>query len=223
MQTDETEDNTMRTLFERIPEEKQRAVLTAAMEEFAARGYGGASTNAVVHRLGISKGSLFKYFPTKEALFRATAEHAAQAIGRAVGAQLDELPEEPAARVLGLARVELELYSALPLSYRFFRRALSDDSEPVVRAVMRRQGRESADYFRTVMANARWPEGITSEDRSRLLDVLQWTLEGLGKRWFVDASERTDADSPDAWRHAYLDEVQRYLNVIFDGGTNDES
>jgi len=58
-----------RQTFDNLPEEKRGRVLTEATREFADHGYQGASINRIVDRLGIAKGSLFKYFGSKEGLF----------------------------------------------------------------------------------------------------------------------------------------------------------
>jgi AcrR family transcriptional regulator len=42
-----------------------RAVLDAAAAEFASRGFLGASTGAIAHRLGLKQGSLYYYIPSK--------------------------------------------------------------------------------------------------------------------------------------------------------------
>ncbi|WP_419787515.1 TetR/AcrR family transcriptional regulator [Pseudodesulfovibrio sp.] len=55
--------------FENLPEEKQSRVLTEATQEFADHGYQEASINRIVARLGIAKGSVFKYFGSKAGLF----------------------------------------------------------------------------------------------------------------------------------------------------------
>ena len=66
----------MSDLFQRLAPEKRASVLNASMTEFAEHGYSAASTNAIVRRIGISKGSLFKYFPTKAALLNEVARAA---------------------------------------------------------------------------------------------------------------------------------------------------
>jgi len=58
-----------RQTFEHLPEEKQDRVLTEATREFADHGYQDASINRIVDRLGIAKGSVFKYFGNKAGLF----------------------------------------------------------------------------------------------------------------------------------------------------------
>jgi len=55
--------------FENLPEEKRQRVLDEATMEFAEHGYHQASVNRIVDRLGIAKGSLFKYFGNKQGLF----------------------------------------------------------------------------------------------------------------------------------------------------------
>lgn len=55
--------------FENLPDEKRERVLCEATREFAEHGYHQASVNRIVTRLGIAKGSLFKYFGNKQGLF----------------------------------------------------------------------------------------------------------------------------------------------------------
>ncbi|WP_338670045.1 TetR/AcrR family transcriptional regulator [Pseudodesulfovibrio methanolicus] len=55
--------------FENLPDEKRQRVLDEATTEFAEHGYHQASINRIVERLGIAKGSLFKYFGNKQGLF----------------------------------------------------------------------------------------------------------------------------------------------------------
>ena len=55
--------------FENLPDEKRGRVLAEATREFAEHGYHQASVNRIVDRLGIAKGSLFKYFGNKAGLF----------------------------------------------------------------------------------------------------------------------------------------------------------
>jgi len=62
--------------FDNLPDEKRQRVLTEATREFAEHGYDQASVNRIVNRLGIAKGSLFKYFGNKQGLFEYLFGHA---------------------------------------------------------------------------------------------------------------------------------------------------
>jgi TetR/AcrR family transcriptional regulator len=61
--------------FERIPEQKRRRVMDAAKKAFAHHGYAGTNVNLVAREAGISVGSLYQYFRTKEDIFLALIEH----------------------------------------------------------------------------------------------------------------------------------------------------
>jgi TetR/AcrR family transcriptional regulator len=56
--------------FQNLPPDKQERILDGALSEFAAKGYGRASVNSLVGRLGIAKGSIFQYFHDKPGLFQ---------------------------------------------------------------------------------------------------------------------------------------------------------
>ncbi len=50
---------------------RERAILDAALTVFAASGYSGASMDAVAAEAGVTKPTLYSYFPSKESLFQA--------------------------------------------------------------------------------------------------------------------------------------------------------
>jgi AcrR family transcriptional regulator len=58
-----------RPRFAKLPTAQQQAILRAALDEFAARGFHDASLNRVIAAAGISKGSMYYYFDDKEDLF----------------------------------------------------------------------------------------------------------------------------------------------------------
>jgi TetR/AcrR family transcriptional regulator len=55
--------------FVGLSKEKQETIFFSAIKEFANKGYSMASTNSICKEAGISKGSMFQYFETKEELF----------------------------------------------------------------------------------------------------------------------------------------------------------
>ena len=50
--------------------ERREAILSAALEEFAARGFEAARLDDVARRAGVAKGTIYLYFRDKEALFQ---------------------------------------------------------------------------------------------------------------------------------------------------------
>jgi AcrR family transcriptional regulator len=49
-------------------------ILQAALEEFSERGYHAATIDSIAERAGIAKGTVYRYFKTKEALFNGLKE-----------------------------------------------------------------------------------------------------------------------------------------------------
>ena len=61
-----------RPRWRRRPDARPEEILDAAMEVFGERGFAAARCEEVARRAGISKGTLYLYFDSKEALFRET-------------------------------------------------------------------------------------------------------------------------------------------------------
>lgn len=58
--------------WQRRPEDRPDEILAAALQVFSEQGYNRARLEDVAQRAGVSKGTLYCYFDSKEALFRAT-------------------------------------------------------------------------------------------------------------------------------------------------------
>lgn len=59
-----------------MEESKEKAILTAAIHEFAVKGFDQASTNQIAKSAGASKGLIFHYYDSKEKLFEASINYA---------------------------------------------------------------------------------------------------------------------------------------------------
>ncbi len=61
--------NTSTNKFTQLADSKQKSIIDASVYEFADKGFKNASVNKIVEKAGISKGSLFNYFKSKNLLF----------------------------------------------------------------------------------------------------------------------------------------------------------
>jgi AcrR family transcriptional regulator len=97
------------------------ALIEATARILVKDGFDKASTNRIAEKAGVSVGSLYQYFPSKEALVAAVAQRHTQALMQVVRAALADvaaLPMEQAVRRLVAAaidahRVDPELHRVL--------------------------------------------------------------------------------------------------------------
>jgi TetR/AcrR family transcriptional repressor of mexJK operon len=88
--------------------EKRAAILDAAMALFPARGYDGASVEAIAQAAGVSKLTVYSHFADKEALFAAAVtECCAQLLPHQLFAPQPRLPVREALTSIARAFVDL--------------------------------------------------------------------------------------------------------------------
>jgi AcrR family transcriptional regulator len=92
---------------------RSRATVDALIEATARilirDGFDKASTNRIAERAGVSVGSLYQYFPSKEALVAAVTQRHSEELTQVVRSALQkaaELPIEPAVRTLVVAAID---------------------------------------------------------------------------------------------------------------------
>jgi AcrR family transcriptional regulator len=76
------------------------AILEAAARVFEAHGYAAGTTNRIAARAGVSIGSLYEYFPNKDAIVVALAERELQCERAEIARLLEAVRGEPLAIVL---------------------------------------------------------------------------------------------------------------------------
>jgi AcrR family transcriptional regulator len=81
------------------PEQNRARIVAAAIDEFAARGFKGASMDAIAARTHTTRGLINYYFGGKEKIYLAVLEHVYSEIRKAEGLlELDHLAPVPAIR-----------------------------------------------------------------------------------------------------------------------------
>ena len=71
-------------------------ILDAGQEMLIAHGYDGASTNRIAAAAGISPGSLYQYFPNKDAIAAAVIDRYSDELSARVAARVSERLDQPA-------------------------------------------------------------------------------------------------------------------------------
>ena len=89
------------------------AILDAAIDLFADFGYLDAVTTDLAERLGIGKGTIYRHFPSKMALFLAAADRVMTRLRAYIDAASDPV-SDPIARIEAATRAFLGFFAAHP-------------------------------------------------------------------------------------------------------------
>lgn len=175
------------------------------MDEFIEYGYDSASTNRIVERAGIAKGTLFKYFSSKEDLFFYLHDKISDAIRPQIYNLDDEIPE-------GLFEVlKLITIKKAAIRYRFPReyglavQIVKNASHPVYRKLLEKYTEQSMQLFERLVqkvdtSNLR--PGVSREEAFRLVG---WTIRGMEEYIMEQAQTRE-----------YTEEYENSLYAEFD-------
>lgn len=82
-----------RPINQQLRERRREEILDAAVKLFARDGYGEADTQALADSLQVGKGTIYRYFPSKEALFLAAVDRGMHRAGEAIDASVAGLSE----------------------------------------------------------------------------------------------------------------------------------
>ncbi|HWP67413.1 MAG TPA: TetR/AcrR family transcriptional regulator [Candidatus Limnocylindria bacterium] len=164
------------------------AIVEAAARIFAAEGYAGATTNRIAEAAGVSVGSLYEYFPNKDALLVALIEaHVAE--GQAL---LDEAATEVMARALPLpaaVRRLVDAMIALHARNRALHRVLFDEAPLPPRVRRQVDAAEEAIAARIAGYLRERPE-VTVPDPALAAAVVVQAVEAVVHRLVVHGDER---------------------------------
>jgi AcrR family transcriptional regulator len=178
------------------------AILEATTRILRADGYERTNVNRVAELAGVSVGSLYQYFATKEALVGAVAARLSTRMMEAFGADLGELAQLPLPEAV--RRIVERAFAAFRV-------------DPRLRRVLREQVPEMTVVFHTPdfdsalrQAIARHLEAsradLRPDDLDLALRLLMTAVERIAEVWGDDA-----AVDPDAVVGETADLVARYL------------
>jgi AcrR family transcriptional regulator len=148
--------------------ERRESVIEAALTEFAAHGFDGASTDAIARAVGISQPYLFRLFGTKKQLFLASIERCMGNTLEQFRIAADGLRGEEALAAMG--RRYWEMIATDPRVLRGQMQAYVACEDPDVRKVVQRSFGRLVEHVEGLGAT---PEQVTAFfARGMLINVL---------------------------------------------------
>lgn len=92
-----------------LQERRRAEILGAATAIFSERGFAAADVQEIADKVGVGKGTIYRYFPSKEELFLGTVDHGMRQLKDAVDAAADEA-DRPLDRIANGVRAYLTFF-----------------------------------------------------------------------------------------------------------------
>ena len=129
-------------------DERRRAVVAAAIDCFAQKGFYGTTTHEIADRVGISQPYLYRLYPNKQALFAAAVDHVSVVMTETLLAH-----SSGAGPALEAARAAYAALVADRTVLRFLMHANCAAGEPLVGEAVRRCYAKQVDTVRQLLGD----------------------------------------------------------------------
>lgn len=195
--------------FRQLDEEKQKRIITAALEEFANKGFKLASTNEIAAKGGISKGSLFNYFGSKKELHHFLVDYG---IERAEDFIYQSMPAEEMDLIEFLTHItmkKLEMSTTDPHLNKFFLNLHEDQSsvrELYLEHLVQIQERLQQEMMKTINP-ALLREDLSLEE---IINGTRWILTAAGDEYLAKGGSLAMEDLK-----SFGDELLEFLQKLF--------
>ncbi len=139
--------------FDRIPAEKRERVIATAVREFANRGFDNANINTIAEQAGISVGSMYKYFDSKESLFLTAIHYGIQTLDAVLSdvlASTDGLLEKAERIVRMIQKHSREQRDLI----RLYNEITSESNSELVRKISREMEEVSSNAYSRLISEA---------------------------------------------------------------------
>ncbi len=208
-----------RARFQNLESEKREAILAAAADEFAERGYEGASLNQIIEDAGISKGSLYYYFDDKEDLFLTVWKTAIDRLMEEVGPfDVEALTAESFWDAFrDWTRRSLDYVYRNEWYVKVGRAFVGLRSDPQASDAVREMLEWARDLTRSILQRGQ-ALGVVRRDLplTLLVDILM-AVDAAGDRWFVEHWDTLPEDELKRLADAELDLIRDMLDAENEG------
>jgi len=201
-------------LFYELDNDKKNKIINVGISEFAKHDYINSSTNRIVKNSGISKGSLFKYFQSKEELYFYILDCVTAELMSSLEEKTDSLPKDLFKRVIKYSELEFAWYIQNPDKYKLIIKAFKKSDTEIYRKVETRYNLMGQGIYYKLL------EDIDTKqfkwDKRKTINILKWFLIGFNED-FINQTEVQVNIEIDNIRNEYVKMLTEYLEVLKEG------
>src|SRR5690625_2044260 len=201
---------TIYSKFINLKSDKQKEIINAAIKVFVQSGFEKASTNEVVKRANISKGSLFNYFNSKKDLYVYLIEYSVQIIERIVE-QIDLNEPDIFKRIENIGLKKFHIQQKFPQVFDFLISTKQEESTEVKEIIVQKVEPiydKSMDIMYEQIDYSNFREGI---DIEKAIEILNWTMFGLGEKGL---NHINSFENISEFGEQYIEEWKSYSEIL---------
>jgi AcrR family transcriptional regulator len=146
-----------RPVNQEIRTRRQEEILDAAAKLFAARGYSEANVQELADILQVGKGTVYRYFPTKQELFLAAVDRLMQRLNEALDQCIQSIAD-PIDQIAGAVKTYLKFFAEHPEFTELLiqeRAQFKDRKKPTYFVYRDAYSERRSEYIRAVIAEGR--------------------------------------------------------------------
>ncbi|HFH8375758.1 TPA: TetR/AcrR family transcriptional regulator [Streptococcus agalactiae] len=196
--------------FNNLKPEKQKQIINAAIKEFVRNGFEKASTNEIVKRANISKGSLFNYFNSKKDLYLYLIEYSSKAIVN-LNEEIDLSETDLFKRIERVALQKFYVQQKYPQALEFLASTKQEESVEVKDIIKQRLNpiyNQAINKLYKDIDYSKFREGV---DIEKAIEILNWTMFGVGEKGL---KELFTFDDIGRFGEKYLEEWNVYAELL---------
>lgn len=203
----------------RPAQERKQLIVEGAEGVFADLGFAGADTTALARAAGVSAPALYRYFPSKKALFLTTLKRAAPRL-TAIWGRVAEGVEDPLEAIwsFGLGYYD-HVQSHAPVMKLWFL-ALCESDDPEVRAVLKKNFTSLVDQLEKNLERGKRDGLVGSDINTR---IAAWHFMSIGLTFdlinLLGLDHELDRAKVEHWGRLYLTSIRRERGASVDDGT----
>ena len=209
--------NTSTNKFTQLTDSKQKSIIDASVYEFANNGFKNASVNKIVEKAGISKGSLFNYFKSKNLLF----DHIYQIALREVKTYLAKVRDESEndnffTRFNKIINSGVAFINKHPRLARIYFRLLNSDDSPYGKVIIQKLHSEAIRYLTNIVETGIERNELRSElNPTTVAFLMESTLNRILQVHYLEIFDtKSDLANTDIdWINEIVDTLKIGLSV----------
>src|SRR5699024_7509441 len=177
---------------------------------FVQSGFEKASTNDIVKRANISKGSLFNYFNSKKDLYIYLIEHSIQIIEE-LYEQIDLSETDLFKRIEKIGIQKLHIQQRFPRVFDFLASTIQEESDEIKDVIDQKVDPIYEQGLGKIYDRIDYSKFREDIDIEKAIEILNWTMFGFGEKGLKQINSFENLSK---FGEQYLEEWNRYAEIL---------